>query len=446
MGNSPERALDQITKIMDRLLALHPKEIDLSLGRMERLLEALGRPQDRVPPVIHIAGTNGKGSVTATLRSILEASGKRCHVYTSPHLVSFNERIRLGSTGRYVTDELLYDALFRCEEANGGAEITFFEITTAAAFLLFSEQPADILLLEVGLGGRLDATNVIDTPLATVITPVSMDHEKFLGGDLESIAAEKAGIIKPQVPVVSSAQGNEALRVLERTAARSRSLLQVYGQDFVGQPDQGRMSFQNEQELIDLPMPALKGAHQIENVCIALAALKVAQLWPGADVVANGLKSVNWPGRLQPITHGAILDKLPFGTELWLDGGHNPGAGIAVARFMGEQEERTPRPLYMISGMLTTKDPVGFFRPFDGLVRHVLTVPISTSVTAREPDDLAELAGAAGIAATAFPTLDAAIDDVVASAEKDGEPPRVLICGSLYLVGEVLALSGMAPE
>lgn len=215
--------MDQVTKILDRLLALHPKEIDLSLGRMHRLLAALGHPEHRLPPVIHIAGTNGKGSVTATMRAILEASGKRCHVYTSPHLVSFNERIRLGSDGRYVSDPVLYDALHRCEEANGGEEITFFEITTAAALLLFAEHPADILLLEVGLGGRLDATNVIDDPLATVITPVSMDHEKFLGDDLAVIAAEKAGIIKPGVPVICAAQEDEALATIARQAAWNRA-------------------------------------------------------------------------------------------------------------------------------------------------------------------------------------------------------------------------------
>ncbi|MEQ8373150.1 MAG: folylpolyglutamate synthase/dihydrofolate synthase family protein [Roseibium aggregatum] len=437
--------MDQITKILDRLLALHPKEIDLSLGRMYRLLEALGHPEQRLPPVLHVAGTNGKGSVTATMRAILEASGKRCHVYTSPHLVSFNERIRLGSDGKFVSDPVLYEALHRCEEANGGEEITFFEITTAAALLLFAENPADVLLLEVGLGGRLDATNVIDRPLATVITQVSMDHEKFLGDDLSVIAAEKAGIIKPGVPVICAAQEDSAMATIARQAARNKAPIEVFGQDFAAQEDQGRMAFQDEDELIDLPVPVLGGRHQFSNAAVAIAALKAAGMLPDGDTIAHGLKTVNWPGRLQPITSGPLHDLCPEGSEVWVDGGHNPGAGISIAQFMGEQEERSPRPLYLVSGMLTTKDPVGFFRPFHGLARHVGTVPITTTPTAREPEDLADLARCAGLEATPFQSLDAALADVAACAAKDGEPPRILICGSLYLAGEVLARSGLAP-
>ena len=437
--------MDQITKILDRLLALHPKEIDLSLGRMHRLLKELGHPERRLPPVLHVAGTNGKGSVTATLRAVLEASGRRCHVYTSPHLVSFNERIRLGSDGSFVSDPLLYEALHRCEEANGGEEITFFEITTAAALLLFAEHPADYLLLEVGLGGRLDATNVIDTPLVSLITNISMDHEKFLGDDLAAIAAEKAGIIKPGVPVVSAEQEPEALDTIIRQAARNRAPLKIFGQEFVAQEDQGRMTYQDEDELIDLPLPVLGGRHQFANAGLAIAALKAAGLLPDESAIAQGLKSVNWPGRLQSITHGALFDLCPNGSEIWLDGGHNPGAGISIAEFMGEQEERAPRPLYLVAGMLTTKDPIGFFRPFHGLARHVGTVPISTTNTARTPEDLADLARCAGLEATPFQSLDAALADVAACAQKDGEPPRILICGSLYLAGEVLARSGMAP-
>jgi dihydrofolate synthase/folylpolyglutamate synthase len=437
--------LDQITKILDRLLALHPKEIDLSLGRMYRLLKALGHPERHLPPVIHVAGTNGKGSVTATMRAILEASGKRCHVYTSPHLVAFNERIRLGTDGRFVSDPVLYEALHRCEEANGGEEITFFEITTAAAFLLFAEHPADVLLLEVGLGGRLDATNVIDRPLATVITPVSMDHEKFLGDDLSVIAAEKAGIIKPGVPVICAAQEDSAMATIARHAARNKAPFEVFGQDFTAQEDQGRMAYQDEDELIDLPLPVLGGRHQYANAAVAIAALKAAGMLPDGDTIAHGLKTVNWPGRLQPITSGALHDLCPEGSEVWVDGGHNPGAGISIAQFMGEQEERAPRPLYLVSGMLTTKDPIGFFRPFHGLARHVATVPITTTTTARTPEDLADLARCAGLEATPFQSLDAALADVAACAAKDGEPPRILICGSLYLAGEVLARSGLAP-
>lgn len=438
--------MDQVTKILDRLLALHPKEIDLSLGRMHRVLSALGNPERRLPPVIHIAGTNGKGSVTATMRAILEADGKRCHVYTSPHMVSFNERIRLGTDGKFVSDAVLYEALHRCEEANGGEEITFFEITTAAAMLIFADYPADILLLEVGLGGRLDATNVVDRPIATVITPVSKDHEKFLGDDLAVIAAEKAGIIKPGIPVVSAAQPEEAFPAIVRQAARTRAPLKILGQDFVAQPDQGRLAFQDDDGLIDLPLPVLGGAHQLANAGVALATLKAVNLLPDEPTIARGLKSVNWPGRLQPVTQGFLLDMCPQGAEVWIDGGHNPGAGVSVAQFMGEQEERLPRPLYLVAGMLSTKDPVGFFRPFHGLVRHVGTVPISTATTARPPEDLADLARCAGLEATPFPSLDAALADVAACAERDGEPPRILICGSLYLAGEALARNGTAPD
>ncbi|TYC54169.1 bifunctional folylpolyglutamate synthase/dihydrofolate synthase [Rhodobacterales bacterium] len=413
---------------------------------MHRLLTALGNPERKLPPVIHIAGTNGKGSVTATMRAVLEASGRRCHVYTSPHLVSFNERIRLGNTGKFVSDLLLYDALERCEAANAGEEITFFEITTAAAFMLFAEQPADVLLLEVGLGGRLDATNVIDRPLATVITPISMDHEKFLGDDVAAIAAEKAGIIKKGVPVVSAELEDGARPVLERVAARNGSSLRIYGEDFLAQADQGRLTFQDDEELIDLPLPILNGSHQFANTGLALAGLKAAGLLPEEPDIAKGLKSVNWPGRLQPVTHGPLYDICPQGAEVWVDGGHNPGAGISIAQFMGEQEERSPRPLYLVSGMLTTKDPVGFFRPFHGLVRHVGTVPISTTTTARTPEDLADLARCAGLEATPFPSLDAALADIAVCAEEDGEPPRILICGSLYLAGEALARNGTPPE
>lgn len=438
--------MDQITAILDRLLALHPKEIDLSLGRMQRLLKALGSPEERLPPTIHIAGTNGKGSVTATMRAILEAGGKSCHVYTSPHLVAFNERIRLGTDGKYVSDPVLFDALNRCEEANGGAEITFFEITTAAALLLFSEHPADVLLLEVGLGGRLDATNVIESPLATVITPISMDHEKFLGGRLEQIAAEKAGILKPGCPVVLGPQPPAVLDVLERAAARVRAPIEGFGQEFVTSQDQGRMAYQDDDGLFDLPLPNLIGNHQLINAGMAIATLKSAGLWPGEEAAGIGLKSINWPGRLQPLSHGPIVDMCPPNSEVWLDGGHNPGAGVSVAAFMGEQEERSPRPLYMIVGMLTTKDPVGFFRPFHGLVRHVAAVPISSAPTARDSFELADFARIAGLEATPFASLDDALSDVAVCTEKDGIAPRILICGSLYLAGEVLALNGMAPE
>lgn len=441
-----EDALDQISDVLDRFLSLHPKEIDLSLGRMERLLADLGSPEKKLPPVIHIAGTNGKGSVTATMRAILEASGKRVHVYTSPHLVSFNERIRLGDTGRYVEDDALCQALLRCEEANAGNNITFFEATTAAAFLLFAENPADVLLLEVGLGGRLDATNVIDDPLATVISPISFDHESYLGDTLSEIASEKAGIIKAGSPVVVAPQEDEVFAVIERTAARLKAPIHRFGQEFTAYADQGRLAFQDDSGLNDLSLSSLPGGHQVVNAGIAIATLKAAGLWPSDEIASKGLRSVDWPGRLQPLINGPLVDLCPEGAEIWLDGGHNPGAGLTVAAFMGEQEERSSKPFYMISGMLTTKDPVGFYRAFEGLARHVGTVPISNTQLAHDPQDLARFVEQAGLKATPFATLQEAVADVVSRAQADGEPPRILICGSLYLVGDVLAANGMAPE
>lgn len=438
--------MDQITAILDRLLALHPRQIDLSLDRMHRLLAALGNPERRLPPVIHVAGTNGKGSVTATMRAILEASGKRCHVYTSPHLVAFNERIRLGEHGKLVDDPRLMAALDRCEEANGGNEITFFEITTAAALLLFSEEPADVLLLEVGLGGRLDATNVIDRPLVSVITSISHDHEKFLGNTLSEIAGEKAGIIKPGCPVVSAPQEDEVQAVLDRVAARNRAPITRFGQEYTASEDQGRLCYQDDDGLYDLPLSSLTGGHQIINAGLAIAALKTAGLLPDEATIAKGLKHVVWPGRLQVLTHGPFVDQCPEGAEIWVDGGHNPGAALRVAAFMGEQEERHPRPLYMISAMLTTKDPIGFYRAFHGLVRHVATVPVKSTNAAHDPFELADFARTAGLEATPFDSLQAAVADIRRCAARDGEPPRILVCGSLYLVGDVLAANGMAPK
>ncbi|ADZ68487.1 bifunctional folylpolyglutamate synthase/dihydrofolate synthase [Polymorphum gilvum] len=438
--------MDQITAILDRLLALHPRQIDLSLERMHRLLAALGHPERRLPPTIHVAGTNGKGSVTATMRAILEASGRRCHVYTSPHLVAFNERIRLGDGGRLVSDPRLIAALDVCEEANAGNEITFFEITTAAALLLFAEEPADVLLLEVGLGGRLDATNVVDAPLCSVLTAISLDHEKFLGNTLAEIAAEKAAILKPGCPVVVAPQEDEAMAVIERAAVRTRSPLARFGQEFVAYADRGRLVFEDDDGLSDLPLPVLPGAHQVVNAGVAVAALKAAGLWPGEADAARGLKAVYWPGRLQALTHGPVVDKCPPGAEVWLDGGHNPGAALTVAAYMGDLEERSPRRLYLVTGMLTTKDPVGFFRAFHGLARHVATVPIQSTNAARDPFELADFARIAGLEATPFDGLDAALADIRACAARDGVPPRILICGSLYLVGDTLSANGMAPR
>lgn len=439
--------MDHASAILERLIKLHPKEIDLSLDRIDRLDAALGHPERRLPPVIHIAGTNGKGSVTATMRAILEAAGRSVHVYTSPHLVRFHERIRLGRAdgpGRFVDDAELVDALNRAEAANDGNPITLFEITTAAAFLLFAEHPADVLLLEVGLGGRLDATNVIEKPLASVITSISLDHEKFLGATLKEIAGEKAGIIKRGVPVVSSPQDEVAAQVIERTAARAGAPLLLGGQDWTVSEERRRLVYQDEGGLLDLPPPRLIGRHQYENTGTAIAALRAAGLWPGSPAAETGIGAVDWPARMQRLTTGKLIAEAPAGSEIWLDGGHNPGAGGAISNVMADLEDRVSRPLFLITGMLTTKDPAGFFRPFAGLARHVFTVPVFGSDSGRDPGELAELARRAGLSAEPVGGVRTALR-LLAENWRFEPPPRILICGSLYLAGDVLSQNGTPP-
>jgi dihydrofolate synthase / folylpolyglutamate synthase len=433
--------------IMARFLALHPKLIDLSLDRIERLLAALGEPQRKLPPVIHVAGTNGKGSTIAFMRAILEAAGLVVHVYTSPHLVRFHERIRIGAPGggHLVPEALLVDAFSRCEAANGGQPITVFEITTAAALLLFSEHPAHVLLLEVGLGGRVDATNVIEKPLASVVTPVSMDHSEYLGSTVAAIAMEKAGIFKRGVPSVIGLQEDpEALAVLERQAARTGAPVMVAGQDFHVHEENGRLVYQDEDGLLDLPLPRLSGRHQHVNAGTAIAALRAAAFGRlPVKAFEQGIAGAEWPARLQRLTRGPLAQCLPADAELWLDGGHNPDGGKVLASSMAEMEERRPRPLVMVAGMLGTKDSTGFLEPFAGLAQEVLTVTMPSQQAARSAEDVAELARAAGLAARPVAGVEAALADI---AGRDWTvSPRVLICGSLYLAGEVLAANGTPP-
>ncbi|MGL5116293.1 MAG: bifunctional folylpolyglutamate synthase/dihydrofolate synthase, partial [Beijerinckiaceae bacterium] len=352
--------------IMARFLALHPKKIDLSLDRMLSILPKLGDPHLKLPPVIHVAGTNGKGSTIAFMRAMLEAAGMGVHVYTSPHLVRFHERIRLA--GKLVDEERLVEAFQRCEDANGGAPITVFEMTTAAALLLFAETPADVLLLEVGLGGRYDATNLVPRPLVSIITPVSLDHMEFLGDSIPKIAAEKAGILKRGCPAVIADQSPEAVDVYEREARRLRAgPLLIGGQDFTCAEEHGRLVFQDGDGLLDLPLPRLNGRHQHLNAGTAIAAIRrgFGDAVP-TEAIARGLVSVVWPGRLQRLS-GHLLKLAPSGCELWLDGGHNEDGGRVLAAAMAELEEKSPRPLVMIAGMLSTKDSTAFFRPFAGL-------------------------------------------------------------------------------
>jgi dihydrofolate synthase / folylpolyglutamate synthase len=443
--SAPHSDAAPLDAIVARLLALHPKRIDLSLGRIERLLAVLGNPQRCLPPVIHVAGTNGKGSTVAFMRAILEAAGRRVHVYTSPHLVRFNERFRIAQAGggRLVADDELADALSECEARNGDAPITVFEIETAAAFLMFASHPADALLLEVGLGGRLDATNVIERPLASVITPVSIDHREFLGDSIAAIAAEKAGILKPGVPAAIAGQPREALAVIERQAARVKAPLAIAGEQWTATEERGRLVYQDDDGLLDLPAPKLYGRHQFENAGAAIAALRAGGLKLASGAFEAGMIRVDWPARMQRLAQGRLAALLPPESELWLDGGHNVDGGRAVAASLADLEERVSRPLVLIVGMLSTKDCEGFLRNFAGLARRVIAVPIhqDKAVPARA---LAELAQTIGIPALARDDIESALG--VAGKLDLAPAPRVLITGSLYLAGEVLAANGTVPE
>jgi len=428
---------------------LHPKLIDLSLGRVERLLAKLGSPHKALPPVVHIAGTNGKGSVTAYLKAILTAAGLRVHVYTSPHLVCFHERISLAradGVSRPIDEADLVDVLSRTQAVNKGDDITQFEITTAAAFLAFAEHPADVVLLEVGLGGRLDATNVIDQPALTVLTPISLDHADKLGSTIEAIAGEKAGILKRGVPCVVSQQEDAALDVVTQQAARVGARLVVWGQDFDAYEQRGRLVVQRPDELLDLPLPALFGRHQIINAGTAVAAV---QELPGFSIeekaIERGLVSARWPARMQRIDEGPLPSLLRPGSELWLDGGHNPAAGQFIAQSLADLEERAPKPLYLVVGMMGLKDAAGFLGSFRGLARHVVAVPIPGAHEAPfTPEALAEVAQSVSINADAAPSVEAALRRV--DALQPG-PKRILITGSLYLAGHVLALQeGVEPQ
>lgn len=434
---------------IERLMSLHPKGFDLSLDRIRRLLDRLDDPQDHLPPVIHIAGTNGKGSAAAFSRALLEAAGRLVHVHTSPHLVRWHERYRLGAEGggRFVEDEIFADAISRVAEANRGETITVFEILTAVGFLLFAEHSADAAILEVGLGGRFDATNVIARPAVSVIMPISLDHEAYLGDKVELIAVEKAGIIKRGVPVVIGAQEHEAARdVLIDTAERLRCPLLVYGQDFIAYEENGRMIYQDDDGLLDLTPPRLVGRHQFANAATAIAAVKAAGFDGSLRVANSAMKKVEWAGRMQKLTDGDLVDMAPAGSEIWLDGGHNPGAGTVIAEAMAEQEEKRPRPLFLISGMINTKDQTGYFQAFHGMARHVFTVPVAHSDAGVPNDVLAARAMETGLSAEPVSSVESALKLLADTWDGLEVPPRILICGSLYLAGEVLDKNGTPPN
>ncbi|WP_299600586.1 folylpolyglutamate synthase/dihydrofolate synthase family protein [uncultured Tateyamaria sp.] len=418
--------------ILARMMALHPKVIDLTLDRVWRLLEALGNPQNDLPPVIHIAGTNGKGSTQAMIRAGLEAAGHKVHAYTSPHLARFHERIRLA--GELISEPDLTVYLDECYAANGGANITYFEITTCAAILAFARTPADYTLLEVGLGGRLDATNVIDTPALTIITPVSMDHEAFLGNTLAKIAGEKAGIIKRGVPCIVGPQDEEGLDVIEAQAARLGAPVQAYGQHWHAAPERDGMIFQDEVGLLDLPRPVLPGDHQIQNAGMALAALRHL----GCDEAAchAAVTQAHWPARMQRLCSGPLAERAAqAGAELWLDGGHNPAAGAALASVLRSLPKR---PTHMICGMLNTKDAGGYMAPLAAEVDSLTALSIPGEANTLSAADTAKAAREVGMVAHEAEDVGAALDAILA---RDPHA-RVLICGSLYLAGAVLRENG----
>jgi dihydrofolate synthase/folylpolyglutamate synthase len=426
--------------VLKRLLSLHPKKIDLALDRILRLLGELGNPQNKLPPVIHVAGTNGKGSVCAFARAMLEAQGLKVHVHTSPHLVRFHERIRIA--GRLISEEALVSLLEEVEQVNRGRAITFFEITAAAMFLAFSRYPADACILEVGLGGLYDATNVVPHPAMTVIQPVGMDHREFLGDDLAGIAAEKAGIIKKGAPLVMGPQVDVARDVILSQADRLSVPVLEFGQDFASRQEHGRMVYEDEIGLLDLPLPKLIGRHQIENAGVAIAALRHAKRGWGEDAaVEKGLATVDWPARLQRLHKGPLVESAPRGAEVWLDGGHNPHGAEAVSRAIADLEEHGERPLYLICGMLANKDVLGYLGAFSGLARHVVTVAIPGEAASLGAGALYDAARKAGLDAAPAEDLDDAMLQVTAWTRlgDNDVPPRILICGSLYLAGKVLA-------
>jgi dihydrofolate synthase/folylpolyglutamate synthase len=445
--NAPAaRPAPPLGDLIARLSALHPERIDLDLERMHRLLERLDHPERKLPPVIHVAGTNGKGSTIAYLRAILEAANLRVHVYTSPSLVRINECFRLGRHGGgvLVGDDELRSALEHCERANAGAPITIFEIETAAAFLLFAQHPADVLLLEVGLGGRLDATNVIDAPLATVIAPVSMDHTEYLGDTLMKIAREKAGIIKHGVPVICAEQPPEAMAVIEQGAKRMHAPLHSAGEEWHVNVERGRLVYQDDRGLMDLAAPKLFGRHQFNNAGLAIATLRAQNTFriePAA--FEAGIVNAEWPARMQRLASGTLVEQAPQGSELWLDGGHNAEGGRVAAAALGDLEERVSRPLVVIVGMMANKDAGGFLANFAGLTRHIVAVQIPDREGAMPPDRLADAARALGMRVESAVTVEAALRSLARLVYE--VPPRILITGSLYLAGHVLAANGTPP-
>ncbi len=443
-----KRTLDTV---LSELQSRHPMLIDLSLDRIRYLLAKLGNPHESLPPVIHVAGTNGKGSTIALLQAILLAAGHRVHTYTSPHLVRFNERIQLAGTDnltRPIDDAYLADVLDRVDATNASEPMTFFEITTAAAFLAFSETPADFTLLEVGLGGRLDATNVVGQPRLSIITPVSIDHADKLGDTVGQIAYEKAGILKPNTKAIIAAQTVDALASIHQTAHRVGSELILHGEHYDAFAERGRLIFQNDERLMDLPLPNLVGQNQITNAGTAIAAYLELEDPHSATPIENGLSTATWPARFSRLSGREIDSRVSPETELWLDGGHNPAAGVVLARTLADLNERSAKPTYLVVGMMSQKDIKGFLEPFAGLVRATRSIAIPGEQNTAAANDVTAAAVELGIPSRPTDDLTTALTEI---DDLEAGPKRILICGSLYLAGYVLERSkselfGRKPE
>ena len=425
-----------IDRILERLLKLHPKLIDLSLSRLKKLLDSLGNPEENLPPIIHVAGTNGKGSTVATLAAIYKSAGYRVHIYTSPHLVRFTERIVVS--GSEISKNYLEELLIECEDANNGENITFFEITTAAAMLAFSRNPADLLLLEVGLGGRFDATNVIETPTLSVITPVSMDHQDFLGKTIDEIAFEKAGILKPSVPAIIGPQTNEALNVIKRRALELGSSAYIFGEDWNISPANNQLIFKMGSKSSIVPRPNLLGNHQIQNAGCALASIKLlnGQFPVSPQEIDMGLVSINWPARLQKLKEGNLIENLLEDVEIWIDGGHNQDAAKAIASTLRDWRTASPEiSIHMVFGALNNRCPGNFLQYFTNVIDTIRAVDIPGETNALSALEIETAARECGLKAYPAKGISPAITDIISNSSGKR---RILICGSLYLAGAVL--------
>lgn len=429
--------------LINKLSEIHPKGFDLSLHRILLLLEKLGNPQEKLPPVIHVAGTNGKGSTIAFARAILEAQGYKVHVHTSPHLVNWHERYRLA--GKLVSDDVLAAAIEQVARANDNNPITVFELLSAVMFVLFSEHEADFALVEVGLGGRFDATNVIPKPKVCAIAPVALDHQSYLGDTIEKIAFEKAGIIKRYIPVAVGRQQDEARETIEEVARKNMAQIIIAGQDFDAYRDATGFVYQDEEGLMDLPLPKLAGEHQLDNAALAMAAIRLAEIEVSTKAFAKGMLNVTWPGRLERLPQGKITKALSDHGDIWIDGGHNPSAGDAISSELQRQNVDNKRKTLLICGMINTKEPYGYFKPFDRLDAQVITVPVAMSEAGIPPQDLAAIAKEAGLETRSTQSIEEALE-LAAKQLQDTPDMQVLFCGSLYMVGEVLGLNGTPPQ